>query len=453
LTATSAESPVSHKKTESSDNSTPQEQSPEKTKTIPTLELGAFELSQVTIRYEDQQTAKVFELKDLNIQTDHVQDGQSFHLQSKFTLISSGSNNNTLSVHNTLETDILLALSAKTLKLDNLSLNSLIKGFGLQDTAATLAGNAMIDLSGKNITLTGISLNSGKLSVQANATVSDFSNPTFKGNLLVPEFSLGNFLENHKLPQPLWEDDSALQQFEFSCDFAGDMKKIDVSDIKILLDGAHGNGSFVLIDPSHPAYDFKMHLDRLDLDRYATIVHKSETISTQNKTNGSVPKVANVKSTPSGKAASLQPLFPMELLRKLHFQLDLDVDSMKIKGAEMSHVELKASGKDGQLELKPFRAKLYEGTISAGINLDVRAKVPQLKVKNDIAHVQIGPLLSDMTGKEEVTGAAVLSLQLSTRGNSKEQLTRNANGMMNLALEDGVIKKLHILQVVRQAKA
>jgi AsmA protein len=196
-----------------------------------------------------------------------------------------------------------------------------------------------------------------------------------------------------------------------------------------------------------------MHFDHLDLDRYATAIPKNDAVTTQNKTTESAPKEEKVKSTSPRKTASLQPLFPVDLLRDLQFQLNLDVDSMKIKGAELSNVELKASGKNGQLELKPFRADLYEGTILTEISIDVRGKTPQLKIKKDFAKVQIGPLLTDMTGKEEITGAAVLSLQLNTKGNSKEQLTRNANGTMSLILEDGEIKKLHILQVIRQAKA
>jgi len=448
--STGAKAPSVNKK---DSHSTPQVGEPEKTKTTPTLELGAFDLSRVTVRYEDQKTAKVFELKDLNIQTGDVQDRKPFHLQSKFTLISSGSNNNALSVKSTLETDVLFALSAKTLKLDNVSLSSLIKGFGIKDTKLTLAGNSSIDLAKKNVTLTDLVLNSGDMSVQANTTVSNISNPTFKGDLLVPDFSLGDFLENNNIPQPLWKDDSAFQQFGFSCDFAGNMKKINISAIKVLLDGAHGNGNLLLIDPSNPTYDFKMHFDHLDLDRYTTVTQKNDIIATQNKATESAPQKAKVKSTLPEKTASSQALFPVGLLRNLKFQLDLDVDSMKIKGADMSHVKLKASGKDGKLELKPFQAELYQGTISSGLSLDVQGKVPHLKIKNNIAQVQIGPLLTDMTGKSEVTGAAVLSLQLSTKGNSKEQLTRNANGTMNLALENGVIKKLHILQIIRQAKA
>jgi AsmA protein len=455
ITAAPAESSSPSTDTKDADPA-PQVQASGKTKKTPTLELGAFDLSRVTVRYEDQQTGKIFELKDLSVQTGNVQDGQSFHLQSKFVLISSGSNNSALSVENALDADILFSLSAKTLQLENLLLNSVIIGFGVQDAEITLAVNTFIDLTRKNIKLKELSLSSGELSVQLRADVSDFSNPSFKGTLQIPEFSPNKFFGKYKLPQPVWKDSSALQQFGFSCEFAGDMKKIDVSTIDIVLDGARGKGRFVLIDPSNPAYDFKMHFDRLDLDRYATVAQQSEAVAVhaekaEEAEKGKTGGISGNTSAP--KAASLQPLFPVDLLRKLQFQLDLAVDSMKMKGAEVSRVELKASAGDGLLELKPFRAELYEGSVSAGVNLDVQGKIPQLKITKDLDHVEVGPLLTDMTGKDDVTGAAVLSLELTTKGNTKEQLIRNSNGTMNLALENGVIKKLHIIQVVRQAKA
>lgn len=461
---TSASSLSPSKKKEAS---LPMPQSPaiEKTKKIPTLELGAFDLSRVTVRYEDQQAAKIFELKDFNAQTGQVLDGKSFHLQSAFTLISSGKKNTTLFVESSLNTDLIVRFSERTLQLDNLSLDNAIKAFGVQSAQLSLAGNAFIDLAKKNISLKEFRLSSGDLSVQLNAEVGNYQDPHFKGTLRIPEFSLGGFLKANKLPQPNWKNDSALRQVGFSCEFAGDMKKIDVSAIDVLLDGAHGTGSFVLTDLRHPSYDFTMHFDRFDVDSYGTVVRGSTVVAGQAEKKeetqsgtipGEVPAAGTGKvsgTLPVKKAPSLQPVFPVESLRKLRFNLDLAVDSLKVKGAELSHVELKASGRDGQLELNPLRAHLYSGSMAAEAQLDVTGELPRLDVKGDVAQVQVGPLLTDMTGKEEVTGSAVSALRLTTYGNVKEQLIRNSNGTMSLALEDGVVKKLHILDVVRQAKA
>ncbi len=420
-----------------------------KEKMAPAIELGSLDLSRITVRFEDQVTEKRFELKDFSIQTDHVQDGQPFHLQSQFSLLSSGKSNAVLSVVNTLKSDVTLALTAKTLQLNKLLLVSTINGFGMQETEVQFAMDAFLDLAGKNAEITTLMLSSGNMAIQAMAEITDFSGPIFQGTLQIPEFSLRGFLEQNKLSQPDWKDDSALRQIGFSCTFAGDKQQIAVSDIEALLDGSHFKGSFVLLDPAHPVYDFKMHVDRLDLDRYAARPFQSEALAAQNEAKAA-PSPGN------GDAArqdSLQPVFPVDTLRGLQFQLKLGADSMKVSGAELSGVDLGAQGKDGLLELKPFRAELYSGSMSAEAALDVRGDLPQLQMNSHLDGVKIGPLLQDMTGKNEVSGTADLSLNLTTRGNLKEQLTRNSNGNMKMSFADGVIKKLNIIQVVRQAKA
>lgn len=444
---------------------TPKTPSTGKQKTLPTLDLGGIELSRITVRYEDQQTDKRFELKNFHLQTGRIQDGKPFHLKSGFTaLTSSGSNNNALSVVNEVETDLTFALDARTIRLDNLSLVSLIKAFGLQETEVKLATNAFVDLAKKNVKLDAFKLNSRDLAVQLNAEIANYADPVFSGSFQIPEFSLRKFLQENKLSQPAWKDESALTQFGFSCEFKGNKNTITMPDIQVLLDGTHAKGSLVLKDLKHPAYNFQMHLDSFDLDRYATAPRQKEAAVA--KSNGAAQKKAKIEGkaskaapvskgsvTPKAATKALEPIFPVDLLRGLRFNVDLSVDSMKMRGAKLSAVTIKANGKDGLLALKPLSAKLYDGSISTETILDVRGELPKLTIKQNLDRVQVGPLLKDIKGQDEVTGAAVMSLQVTSSGNSKQRLIRHANGKMNLALEDGVIKKLHILQVIRQAKA
>ncbi len=422
----------------------------------PAFDLGFLDLSKLTVRYEDQQTNKRFELRDFSAKTGHVQDGQPFHVQSFFTLISSGKGSAALSVSSELASDVLLTLASNTVGLNNFILHSTVSGFGLQETELQLALDTSLDLVGKNALLKTATLSSGLFTVQLKAEVLDFDNPVFQGSLSIPAFSLRQFLADNTLNQPLWLDDSALTDVGFSCSVVGNKKKITVSDMVIALDGARGSGSFELLDPEHPSYDGKIHFDRLNLDRYA--VHAPTPPPTSPATQASATGRVSASSPAASNDEQVPPvppqaLFPVEMLRKLNFQLDFAADSMQMKGAQFGNVELKARGNNGQLALQPLRAELYGGTILAKSTLDVAGKVSQLKLQSDLNNVQLEPLLQDMTGKAELTGTAVLSLQIESRGNMKEQFLRHMNGTMNLSLDDGVIKKLHILQVIRQAKA
>ncbi len=426
----------------------------EKSSAPPSFDLGSLDLSRITVRYEDQQASKRFTLKDFSVQTGHVQDGQSFHVQSAFTLISSTEGSAALSVASELESDVLLKLASKTVGLDSFVLQSTVNGFGLQETKLQLALDASLDLASKNALLKTATLSSGLFTVQLEAEVLNFDNPAFQGSLTIPAFSLRQFLADNKLNQPLWKDDSALTQVGFSCNLAGDKQKISVSDMSIIFDGAQGKGSFELLEPEHPSYDFTMHFDRLNLDRYAVQVAESTPASSSAPATEVGATVSpGIAGEGTAAPASLRPLFPVEMLRKLNFQLNLATDSMQMRGAQLHKVELKAEGNNGRLELEPFRAELYGGSIQAKSTLDVSGNVPQLTLQSNLDSVQIGPLLKDVTGKEEVTGTAVFALQVEGQGNMKQQFLRHLNGKINLSFKDGVIRKLYILQGIRQAKA
>ncbi len=420
----------------------------------PAVDLGTLELSRISLRYEDKRTNKQFELKDFSVQTGRVQSGLPFHLQSAFTLISSGDSNATISVHTSLESDVSLNLATKFVNIAGFRLQSKVNGFGLQETELTLAFDATLDLAKKDIGLKDLSLESGALKLQLNAEITDYANPAFHGKFSVPVFSLRQFLADNKVNQPQWKDEAALTQVGFSCDFSGTKKKITVSDMTVLLDGAQAKGHFVLIDPEHPVYEFTMNLDLLDLDRYATVapIVSVEPESTPAPQIQASKPQAPTEQTPQEQVA-LQPVFPVEMLKGLQFKLDLGATAMKAANIHLSNIQLKAEGKDGLLKLQPFQAELYEGSVAAEATLDVRGSAPLLHLQEKLNHVQIGPLLKDMTGKEDLTGTADLDLQIKSHGNYKKQLIGNTNGTMNLSFADGVIKKLQILQVIRQAKA
>jgi AsmA protein len=142
----------------------------------------------------------------------------------------------------------------------------------------------------------------------------------------------------------------------------------------------------------------------------------------------------------------------VELLRGLNFTADITVDKLKAAKMNMANIVLKASGQNGLIKLEPLTAQLYGGTINVTADLDSRPAVPAIRLAKVLEGVQLGPMLLDMTGKEEVKGRADIRADITTSGLTKKELTRNANGTMNLALADGEIAKLKIIDTIRTAR-
>ncbi|MDD3619109.1 MAG: AsmA family protein, partial [Desulfobulbaceae bacterium] len=193
-----------------------------------------------------------------------------------------------------------------------------------------------------------------------------------------------------------------------------------------------------------PAYELAVHVDQIDLDSYK--MKKAAETAGQ-----STPPPAAPAAAPAA-AATEPPLIPVEMLRGLNFTADIRIDTLKAAKMSLADIELKASGRDGLVKLEPLSAGPYGGTINVSADLDSRPAVPTARVAKTLKGVQLGPMLRDITGKEEVKGRADITADITTRGLTRQELTRNANGTMNLALADGEIAKLKIIDTIRTAR-
>jgi AsmA protein len=85
--------------------------------------------------------------------------------------------------------------------------------------------------------------------------------------------------------------------------------------------------------------------------------------------------------------------------------------------------------------------------------IDVTGDIPELQIKQKINKVQLAPLFQDMTGKEDITGTALVEVDISTSGLTWEELRSHTKGTMRLEFLNGEIKPLRILQEIRTARA
>ena len=92
------------------------------------------------------------------------------------------------------------------------------------------------------------------------------------------------------------------------------------------------------------------------------------------------------------------------------------------------------------------------GSITVNGDIDARPDVPTMKLTKVLKEVEMGPMFMDLKGKEEVKGTADIRAEITTRGNTKKELTRNSNGTMKLSLANGEIAKLKIIDTIRTAR-
>jgi AsmA protein len=323
--------------------------------------------------------------------------------------------------------------------------------------------------AGRTIKLTNFSLNAGHIverkpfSFDAGFSVSvdDGKNPLtattgLSGKLTFDLVRMLFSLDQLKLKTDIAEAPVPVRLFglEMSAEANLDTSVVTISDLLIKVDDTTITGTATISDLKKPAYMANLHIDQLNLDRYTT----------EKKTTAEAAAEPPAENAPSAPAAATpreqvrqgmneEPsLIPVELLRGLTFTAEIKIDRLEAAKLVTTSILVKVTGKEGLVQLQPFTADLYQGTIAVTGDIDARPDIPEMKLTKELKGVELGPMFMAMKGKEEIKGKADIKAAITTRGLTRKELTRNANGTMNLSLTNGEIAKLKIIDTIRLAK-
>ncbi|MDO8413300.1 MAG: AsmA family protein [Gallionellaceae bacterium] len=181
---------------------------------------------------------------------------------------------------------------------------------------------------------------------------------------------------------------------------------------------------------SHPVIRFDVEADQFDADLY-------------------LPK----KSTPS-PTQSVEAEQPMDfsILKNLDVQGSLNIGSLKAANIRLSQLHLALQGRNGSLNVEPFSANLYQGSMNGSLSVNTQT-IPRLAIKQNLSGINIAPLLNDAINFDALEGRGKVTLNLNTQGNTVSEFKKALGGSMTLNLADGAIKGINIAQKFRDAQA
>jgi AsmA protein len=189
---------------------------------------------------------------------------------------------------------------------------------------------------------------------------------------------------------------------------------------------------------SPAAYTFDIDIDRLDLDRYKA------------KPDGAVQKTS-AAAEPAKSATPHKP-FDLSALRELRANGSVRVAALKVENIKGSSVraDIKAAG--GRLDINPLSAALYGGNTSGSMSA-VASAPPHFALRQNLTGVNVGPLLKDAIGKEQLEGRGNVQLDVTADGATFAEMKKKLNGSARLELHDGAVRGINVAQTVRSAKA
>lgn len=404
------------------------------------IDISGVDIANINLVFTDQQNGTTVRLQELNLQTGHIRPGQQFPVATNFQLTVDREGQPQLSTTVQLDSMLTLMLKDQRYLAEQFSVETTIEGDQLPKGEITLklAMDSDINLSGQEVSIRNLVVRQESVQLAGNLSLKNFTAPVVKGHLELKEFAPLTYIAGLGITPPSFIDKTAVEKLSAALDLSSTPEEISVDNIQLSFDDTVAKAALKVVNLTNPEITVNAAIDKLDLDRYK--------LARQ-------PKEENTPPATAPPTAEKDTSLPVEPLKKLNFAADLSIAKLKVNKLYLDNIQVKASGKEGKIRLNPFAADLYSGKVTVNGEIDTSGTVPEIKISKRVSGVALGPLVTDLSGRQEITGKADIEADITTSGLTQMELNRNMNGTMSLKLADGEIARLKILDTIRRAKA
>lgn len=406
---------------------------------IAALAIGGVRINDAQVLWEDRAAGVTQRIEDLDLELGAIAPGQPVAVTLS---LNHRGGKPELASQVKLSALVALAEGLRQVTVSDLKLGVDAQGESLPGgrLRADLGAQAVLDLDKQTLSLTDLVVSSMGLSLrgQAQGTGVGGDKPQFAGNLKVDEFVPRDVLRTLGQKLPEVSDATVLGKADAAFAFKATADSANLSDLRLRLDDSSITGSLGISNFAKPATTFNLALDAIDLDRYLPPQKPGE---------------VKAAPTPAEATAGAAGMLPVDTLRGLNLNGTLKIGKLKAYQMRSTDITVTVAAKDGLVRVHPAGAKMYEGSYSGNVSLDVRGKEPRIAMDEKLAGVQIGPLLTDMTGDARITGKADIAVKLNAAGNDPDAMRRTMNGNASFSFLDGTVKGMNVLGEIRRAYA
>ena len=405
------------------------------------LAIGGISIEQAKIVWDDQQQGKHTEINNFNFTTDKVVFDEPIGIDLSFTVVNKEPE---LTESINFSADLIVNKSLDVFNLNQINLKSVTTGKEIpgEELIANLLADVSVDLSQQTLAIPELTFNTGNLSLIANVSGKQIiDKPSFTGSINIAEFNLATFLQNMAITLPKMQDTSAMSKASMQLAFKSGEDAININELLLKLDDTSVNGSANIKNFAHPAYNFALKVDSINIDRYLPVEDAKS------------KKTIKAVSTSAQAAVAVTALFPVETLRNFNANGQITVDKLKVNRSSMSGVSFKIKAKNGSIKTEQQVKKFYQGSYSGKTSINVQGNTPRLAIDHKLVKVQVEPLIKDKFDMTNMTGLVNASIKLNGRGNTEKSLKSSLNGNIDFSFKDGVIRGFNLQKIIDQGKS
>ena len=403
------------------------------------LVVSGVQVDSARISYTDRRTRTGYVIDKLDLKTGEVRPGSRFPLELGFDVSVSEPE---LTGRIDIAGKVLFELAGPVADIEDFSLRFKGKGAALPGGSAdlTVSSKLALDLGAGTAAISGLEVNAYGVKASGSFAAKGLNKtPAVSGVLEVPALDPAALMAALGIDAPKTADAAVLRRASLKARVEASPASAALRDLTVVLDDSTLSGEVAVADFAKQALRFDLALDSIDVDRYLPP-------PSQDKGKSSAP-------APGGKSGAGEVIDPA-MLRGRDLAGKMRIGKLVVGGATMTDVNLELRMQNGVLRVAPLSAALYGGRYAGNITVDGRGQVLAASLDESLKGVQVGPLLRDLTGREErLTGNANVAARLQARGNDPDAMKRSLGGNVDFSFLDGAVKGINVAQYLRQAQA
>ncbi len=391
--------------------------------------IANIDIKNASIRYEEQLTNQIYELKDFNLSSENFSlNGKTFPLKLSSKITQS---NPQLKIDIDASADLSVDTESEKYAISNLKFKSTAQGdFSKnQSVPIALAGDIRFDKTNNLIEFEELKGAIANMNFSAELASNSSNAGEFSGQLSVPNF------DAKKLLSTLGNEDAlanlksgALSDVQLSTSLKNANDILSLPNLSIKLDDTTIDGS-VSVNLKTTAIKFALQGNTIDLNNYLN----------ETKDGASQPEDSSATST-----AQDTEIFPTKALKSLVLDGSISIDKLITSKVEINTIALKTNAANGQITISELSGKTFDGAFNATASLNVKSNSPTLKLTSTIDSMQAATIVNAFADKELMTGVINANINLTSQGNSMAAIKQSMNGTANFDVTDGVLKDIDL---------
>ncbi|MDD0974108.1 AsmA family protein [Pseudomonas fontis] len=426
------------------------------------LDIDSLTVNNARVQYTDARNGQTLTAESIQLSTGAVHEGVNIPLKMT-AFFSVGTP--VVKARTELNGELRFDRALKRYQFEDMKLSGEASGEPLQGKTMTFAaqGQLLVDMAANVAEWNGLKVSANQLRALGELNVRDLDKePKLTGGLSIAQLDLRKFLDSVGVVLPPMADATTLGKFELVSRLDGSNNRLALEDLAIKLDDSAFTGRLAVEDFAKQALRVQLKADKFDADRYLPAKSEAAKGTTaarqaevQQKEAGAVagPGTSPLPDAPTQTAWSNDKLLPVDRLRALDVQADLNFGVLTLEKLPIHDATLKASGLDGLVTLETLSGGLYAGQFETKGTLDVRPAVPLIALNTKVTRVPVEHFIKSQTDTPPVKGLLTLNSNLTANGNSQKALVDTLNGTASFVINDGVLVNANLEQQLCQGIA